>query len=63
MELTPEQFRKYNAAFNEKYVDEVLTHGNGGFKAITHRRTATRHALELLVADLEPVEPRPEVEQ
>lgn len=56
MELTDEQFRKYNADFNEKYVDEVLEHGNGGFRTVTNRKTATRYALERLVADLQPVE-------
>jgi hypothetical protein len=54
MELTDKQFHDFEANYHEKYVDEVQEHGNGGFKSVTNRRTATRHALKLLVADLEP---------
>jgi hypothetical protein len=56
MELTDEQFTKYDADYNKKFVAELLEHGGGGFRTLTHRRTATRYALERLVASLEPAQ-------
>ena len=63
MELTDKQFHDFEAWYMEKYVDEVQAHGNGGFRTVTNRRTATRHALARLLEGLEPVAETEPVEE
>lgn len=63
MELTDKQFHDFNAWYMEKYVDEVHAHGNGGFRTVTNRRTATRYALAKLLEGLEPVTDTEPVEE
>jgi hypothetical protein len=56
MELTPQIEHKFETTYHEKYVELTLANGSGGFKAVSNRRAATRHALENLLEGLQPKE-------